>query len=172
MTPIRKIQAYQEALALPIGHIERDKTRKALKEEYSCHELEQFWVKKFKKHRINWESEGELLSFYNNLCDELDQDPVKDVVFYSKTLIKGADGCYYRNKKTIHFLHIGWFSTVIHELGHHFTPRRYESHGKEFMETLSILYQVVYVKVVGKEPKSYWVKQAQDIINSIDNPNK
>ncbi|MFW6122043.1 MAG: hypothetical protein ACOC80_14265 [Petrotogales bacterium] len=155
---------------LPLGHIDRYKAVKALRNEYRCHKVEKFWNKKRGKSnkKIHKMSASEILQFCNKICDEFGYRRLKRIVIRSKEVYERENvGGFYRYNE----IHVGYpsFTVILHELAHHFQKNvRFDgSHGKKFTIELSILNAVAHKIITGKDIKSDWIEKADNIINEL-----
>ncbi len=165
------IQKREEALKLPLGHVDIKKTREVVAKIYhQCHELEKYWHKRLAKF---WDTEftpRECLVFCNNLCRSMGAKTIRKVVFRSPEVQNGAGAHYTFYKREIHFKWAAYrLGTVIHELAHHIAHQvgsggQKKDHGEDFCISENWLFQLAYEKLAGKKPKPYWLEESQKII--------
>lgn len=161
---------YKAQTTLPVGHVDRFKSKEALRNEYRCHAVESFWNKKrgWKHNKKSFRmSAVELLQFCNILCNEFGYRRLKRIVINSKEAKEKHCGGFYRHNE----IHIASkyvkYSVLLHELAHHF--QRVDSvwdgtHGKRFAIAVSMLNAVAHKLITGKEIKSDWTEKADKVI--------
>lgn len=147
------LDALEKAQSLPPGHMGKAAAAEKIKEIYSqCRGVEAKWIKRFPK-KINTEL-GSPLKFCNEICDMLGQKRLNEIIFNSKDVHTQAGAHYNHATKSIHFKWASiWFTTLVHELTHHFG---HSNHGKGFCEIENFLFQVAYTHLTGKKLKSDW----------------
>lgn len=143
-----------ETKKLPLGHIDRKKAQEAVDKVYNrCHEIACKWHKRFGNKVPRFDTAQQALAFCNRLCDELGENKVKAIVVDAET-VGHAGACYNYQKKTIFFPYAYFsFTTLIHELTHHFKA---SGHDDKFCEILDFIFRTVYIMVTGKQPHDDW----------------
>jgi len=137
---------YQESRDLPLGHYDRIRAEKALEKEYAlCHENAYRWLHMAsRKGRKTYFSLKEAANLAGELCRKVGSPVIKKVYIRSNVVPEGAAACYSCGE--IHFrgscIPLG---ILIHELTHHISKS--SSHGKYFVETQDILFQVYFGKI-------------------------
>ena len=117
---------------LPLGHYDREKTAKAVREHYrACQEQ----VQVVKNSMIrNVQTAADLAG---DLCRKVGARPIKMLYFNSSKVPAGAGACYDPSNKTIHSPYPYIFvRALIHELAHHLEHEGKffgKEHGEEFM---------------------------------------
>ncbi|MFA5187139.1 MAG: hypothetical protein WC551_11710 [Patescibacteria group bacterium] len=155
------LRKYAESRDLPEGHVGRRQAEEALNREYQrCSEIERFWRKRMQPPCDYFKDSEVALQFVNSICVGLGERPVKAVNF-KNPLLPDASAWYNRTDKTINTSHtwIHW-TTLVHELTHHFKECFAHGHGEVYCTTLNTVYSLVYEMWTGKQSNPDWETKA------------
>lgn len=159
---MRPLYRLEKAMNLPEGHTDLMRAREAVDREYAkAFRVERFWRNRSPNFLMD---APEALRFANSICLQLGEPVLRKVVCSSPEVLKSAAAHYNACNREIHVAYerVSIF-TLIHELGHHFSPRC-AAHGRGYCEVLHILFSVVYSNSTGKKPKPDWDGKVQKLL--------